>query len=561
MTTGSIRARLAADPQVGAGNVLGALIAHGASLDAPTLAFDTDVDGHPAWQPLSLGSLDRSVQARAAWLHTRGVRPHDRVAVYAGHASEVVLAFLALARLGAVAALVNGKVDGATAADYLRRLGGTEPIPVLTDQHHHDSLTQHDPNAVLLGDLDELATGRLGDAPLPYRHRPDDAIAITHSSGTTGILKPITASHASQFSAIRHRLQQPRAQGAERMLSALPVAHNSTLSIVNIALAGLHELLVLSDQSGPRTLRAIDRWRPGTVLGFAVTWAELAGGDLPLPALESVRVWWNVGDCARESHIRRLIAVGNHQIATSAGPMWELGSVFIDNFDTSELDHSVLTITHDQSTDRYGRCVGRAEPYAEATVLGPDGRQAPPGEPGLLGVRSAAAPSGSPSESPSGSSPSGSSPESPPGSQPASPESWDGGLLDGWRLTGDLVYRDDDGYFYHLDRVTDAVQAPDGSRLYTALTEELVLASCPDVQDCTVVASVADGHAVADVLLQLKPGADPTIDRTGQVRAVLDKRVAAAVRRVDVVDGDQIPVSATGKVRKRALRDSGVSAA
>lgn len=529
MTTSKVRARLVADPAVGAGNVLGALIEHGAALDIPTLTFDTVVDGHPAWEPLPLGVLDERVAARAAWLHEHGVRPRDPVAVYATTGADIVLAFLALARIGAIAALVNGNLDATTAAAYIRGLGATG---VLTDRAHRERLAGHDPGAALLGDIAELGGGRPQDAPPPYRHHDDDPIAITHSSGTTGTPKPITATHASQFAAVRHRLRRPRAQGSERMLSALPVPHNATLSILNVALGGLQELLILSEQGGASTLAAISRWRPGTVLGFSVTWSELAGGELPQEDVESVRVWWNVGDCAHESHIRRLISRGNHQVATAAGPIWELGSVFVDNFGSSELGHSVLTISHHQSSQRYGRCVGRPEPYAQATVLGPGGDELPPGQPGLLGVRSAS----------------------------MSPGYWNDSVatyrsrLAGWILTGDLVYRDEQGYFYHLDRVTDAVQAPDGSRLYTAMTEERVLAGCPDVADCTVVATVEDGRAVADVLLQLRPGADPAIDRAGQVRAALDERDAASVRRVSVVAGDEIPFGATGKVRKRVLR-------
>ena len=67
------RAKLAADPDLGAGNVLLKVIEHGADLDGPGITFDTDVDGHPAWQPLNLGHLRDRVAARAAWLHGHGI--------------------------------------------------------------------------------------------------------------------------------------------------------------------------------------------------------------------------------------------------------------------------------------------------------------------------------------------------------------------------------------------------------------------------------------------------------------------------------------------------------
>ncbi len=82
MTTGSLQARLAADPDLGAGNVLPKLREHGVGPDEPAVTFDVEVDGHPAWIPLTLGQLEQRVAARAAWLHERGIGRRDPVAVY-----------------------------------------------------------------------------------------------------------------------------------------------------------------------------------------------------------------------------------------------------------------------------------------------------------------------------------------------------------------------------------------------------------------------------------------------------------------------------------------------
>ena len=86
--------------------------------------------------------------------------------------------------------------------------------------------------------------------------------------------------------------------------------------------------------------------------------------------------------------------------------------------------------------------------------------------------------------------------------------------LNGYYLTGDLMYRDEDGYFYHVDRASDAVDLGDGNWLYTALSEERILRRCPDVRDCTVLAARGDdGRLVIEVLLLLAADADPERDR------------------------------------------------
>src|SRR5205085_3860075 len=125
----------------------------------------------------------------------------------------------------------------------------------------------------------------------------------------------------------------------------------------------------------------------------------------------------------------------------------------------------------------------------------------------------------------------------------------------GYFLTGDLGYRDADGYFYQVDRLVDSVDLGGGRRLFTALSEERILLACPDVVDCTVVAVQDGGRVVTDVLLELEAGADPAADRTQAIRAALGPDVAPTLRRAVVVGEDDIPFGPTGKVRKFALRE------
>jgi acyl-coenzyme A synthetase/AMP-(fatty) acid ligase len=126
--------------------------------------------------------------------------------------------------------------------------------------------------------------------------------------------------------------------------------------------------------------------------------------------------------------------------------------------------------------------------------------------------------------------------------------------MGGYYLTGDLMYRDAEGYYFHLDRAVDAVDLGNGDWLYTAMSEERILMRCPDVRDCTVVAVRQGDRVVTDVLLTLAPDADPEADRTGAVRSALTGPVAATLRHVVVVPDDDIIVGPTGKVRKFLMR-------
>jgi len=532
VTIRSIRAVLAADPDLGAGNVLPKLVEHGAPLDGPGITFDIDVDGYPAWQGLTLGVLHERVRARAAWLHERGVKPRDPVAVYATTAADCFLNFMALTWLGAIPALMNPNIPGDVAAEYIRRLRG---VGVLTDARHRELLREHDLGVPILGDVAETGSGDPARAPAPYRHHSEDPIAITHSSGTTRMPTAVVHSHGSLFAATRKiRLSGPRAQGTDRILSALPAPHAAGIMTINHALCNRAELLYLSQQNdGAGVVAAIERWKPTGVFGFAVTWAELARFDLSQYDLDSVSLWFNTGDCAHEAHIRRLVAVGSRETVTREGVVRVPGSSFVDGIGSTEMGHSAFHITHRTDTDRYGRCVGKPHVFAEVALLDlGTGKEVPVGQVGHFGLKSPT----------------------------LAPGYWNDSLntyrnrMGGYYLTGDLMYRDEEGYYYHVDRAVDAVDLGDGNWLYTAMTEERILKSCPDVRDCTVVSVTAEGRVVTDVLLSLSATADPDVDRTAAVRAALGDPAAATLREVVVVADRELVLGPTGKVRKFLMR-------
>lgn len=535
MTITNLRAILAADPELGAGNVVTRLLALGADPDGPGLTFDVDVDGHPAWQPLSLGQLDQRVAARAAWLHQRGVRLRDPIAVYTTSAADVILSFLALNRIGAIPALLNGNLPAEVAAEYIRRLRASG---VLTDARHAALLEGRELGAPLLGDVAEMGGADPADAPPVYRHDPDDPISITHSSGTTGLPKAIVHSHTTLFEATRRiRLSGPRAQGTERVLCALPAAHTAGILSVNQALCNRAELVFLSSQRGSDVLTAIERWHPTGVFGFAVTWADLARYDLSTRDLESVALWFNTGDCAHEAHIRPLVAAGSHLTVTREGRVRVPGSTFVDGIGSTEMGHSMFHIGHRTDTERYQRCIGKPHVFARVAVLDAEGEALPPHTVGHLGIKSPTLMLGY----------------------------WNDSVttfrtrMRGYYLTGDLVYYDEDGYYYHVDRAADSVDLGNGAQLHTSWTEERILASLPEVLDATVVATNEDGVVVTDVLLSLRPDADPDADRRPWILAALGEQAAPTLRHITIVPETEIPTGATGKVRKLVLRQQQVA--
>ncbi|MET7426431.1 class I adenylate-forming enzyme family protein [Dactylosporangium sp. NPDC005555] len=536
MASTSIRAALAADPDVGAGNVLHKLIEHGAPLDGPGIAFDVDVDGFPAWQGLTLGELRERAAARAAWLHANGIGRRDPVAIYVSSSADCFLNWMGLVWLGAIPALMNPNIPGDIAAAYIAKLRATA---LITDAAHIERLTGHDVDIPVI-DAADTGTGDPAAAPAPFKLHADDPIAITHSSGTTRMPTAVVHSHASLFHATRKiRLSGPRAQGTERILSALPAPHAAGIMTINHALSNRSELLFLSQQSdGGAVLDAIEQWKPTGVFGFAVTWSELARFDLEQHDMDSVALWFNTGDCAHEPHIRNLVNVGSRNTVVRSAEGRAVvqrvkGSSFVDGLGSTEMGHSAFHITHGPDTERYGRCVGVPHVFADVALLDTaTGEEVPVGRVGHFGLKSPT----------------------------LAPGYWNDHVntyrnrLNGYYLTGDLMFRDEEGYYYHVDRAVDSVDLGGGNWLYTAMSEEQILRAVPDVRDCTIVSFKTDAGVVSDVLLSLHESADPAADHTDAVTAALSPAVAATLRKVVVFPDENIVTGPTGKVRKFLMR-------
>jgi acyl-coenzyme A synthetase/AMP-(fatty) acid ligase len=536
VSAGNLRAALAGDQELGAGNALLRLAEHGADMDMPRVTFDTDVDGITAWTPMSLRTLAERVAARAEWFARHGIRRRDPVAIYVTSAADVHLNFLALTWLGAIPALMNGGMPADIAVEFIRRLRATG---VVLDADHQD-MAGRDLGAPVLGYAEQTGTGVPSAAPAHYRHHPDDPVAITHSSGTTRMPAAVVHSHHSLFAAVRAvRLTEPRQHGPVREMSAFPQAHTAGVIILNEALCNGYELLCLSGQggaferSGDVIIDAIERWHPTAVYGFAVTWAELARYDLTQRDVSSVRFWSNSGDCAHEAHIRRLVAVGSHHAYRDGQVVSLPGSRFNDTLGSTEMGYGGFGISHRFDSDRYGRCVGKAQPFAEIILVDTEtGRQVPDGEVGMVAMKSPTLALGYWNDS----------------------ASTFRTRLNGYYLTGDLMYRDGDGYFYHMDRVSDAVDLG-GGWLYTALSEERILSSCADVRDCTVLAARGDdGKLIIEVLLLLTADADADRDRDGEIGTALGAAAGALPRTIVTVPDDEIVMGPTGKVRKFLMR-------
>jgi len=131
------------------------------------------------------------------------------------------------------------------------------------------------------------------------------------------------------------------------------------------------------------------------------------------------------------------------------------------------------------------------------------------------------------------------------------PEETDQVLKDGWFLTGDLGYMDEEGYFYVVDRKKDMIIAG-GFNIYPREVEE-VMYEHEAVQE-VVVAGIPDPYRGETVkaYIVLKGGYELTEE---ELNAFCRKHIAAYKVPHIYEFREELPKTAVGKILRRALVD------
>ncbi len=130
------------------------------------------------------------------------------------------------------------------------------------------------------------------------------------------------------------------------------------------------------------------------------------------------------------------------------------------------------------------------------------------------------------------------------------PEATEEAFKGGWFHTGDLGYKDEDGFFFIVDRKKDLV-IRGGYNVYPREIEE-VLYEHPAVAEAAVIGKPDDklGEEVV-AIVALKPGASATED---EIKAFAKERMAAYKYPREVRIVDELPKGPTGKILKKELR-------
>jgi acyl-CoA synthetase (AMP-forming)/AMP-acid ligase II len=200
------------------------------------------------------------------------------------------------------------------------------------------------------------------------------------------------------------------------------------------------------------------------------------------------------------------------------------------------LTEGFWTILDKTQSLRKSGSVGRPPAFYEMRIVREDGSDAPAGEVGEIVGRG----------------------PSLMGGYYGRPDLTEQAIRDGWLFTGDLGYRDGEGYLYLVDRKKDMIDSG-GVKVYPKDIEE-VAARHPAVREVAVFGVAHEKWGETPVAaVVLNSGASIT---AAELRDWINERVGARYQRLHALQiMDDFPRNAAGKTLKREMRDAYQAAA
>lgn len=124
----------------------------------------------------------------------------------------------------------------------------------------------------------------------------------------------------------------------------------------------------------------------------------------------------------------------------------------------------------------------------------------------------------------------------------------------GWFFTGDMVIKDEDGYYYHQGRNDDLIKT--GQEFIGPYEIEQVLCQHPAVAEAAVIskASAAAAKPTIKAFVTLNKGITPSLRLNHEVKAFVKTNLHSEVPLTEISFVDELPKTRSGKLLRRVLR-------
>jgi acyl-CoA synthetase (AMP-forming)/AMP-acid ligase II len=456
-----------------------------------------------------------------------GIGPGDRVALLFTNHWKFIESLFGPMRLGAVPVPLNTRM-GDEALEFV--LSDSEATLVIASGETADralelaravpsvrTLVADAPESPGLLPYEPLLESSKGDIPR-RKTEPDEIAMQPYTSGSTGKPKGVLLTHGGQIWNADVLRKEIHVDDTERALVSVPLYHkNAMAGAVKPFLLGGGSLAILPGFDPRRVIEAIDRYQATYLTG--------------VPAMYKMIL------AEKEALARHDVRSIRYAVCGSAEVPQELLDEFQRVFGAPMAESYGLTeggpvplINSRWGLKRRGSC-GMAFPGCEVKLLSEDGsREVSAGEVGELVTRNPGLARG----------------------YWKRPEATASRFRDGWLYTGDLMRRDEDGFYYFLGRKDDMINVG-GENVYPKEVEDILLRH-PNLRDVAVVPAPHPVKGAVPVAFVIEREAGKATEE--ELKAFFLERGApyAHPRRVFFVDA--MPLGGTGKLDRTRLRET-----
>jgi long-chain acyl-CoA synthetase len=450
--------------------------------------------------------------------HRLKIQPGDRVGIWLKNCPEFVPALFGILNAGAVAVPINNFLKPPEVSHILADANINVLITESALGEAWPQLSATNPQLRLF-QIEELnhAESLASDDFVPAERTEADLAIIIYTSGTTGRPKGAMLSHGNLLHNVESCRQVLEAVSFDRFVLLLPMFHSFMLCVCILLplIVGGSIVLIKSVHPPKNILDEIAR-RNATILP-AIPQLFRALAHAQIPAQTPLRLCIS-GAAPLPREILREFSQ-------------KFPIPLLEGYGLSEAS-PVVTMNPIHGPRKEGS-IGKPIPDVAVSVQNDRGDQLPAGEVGEICVRGGNVMQGY-------------------WDRPAETAQ---ALRSGWLLTGDIGYRDSDGYYFITDRKKDMLLV-NGINVYPREIEEVIY-QFPGVKEAAVI-GIPDPRRGEQPLAFAVANDGVALDEKSLLHFVREKLADYKVpRRVVFLPG--LPRNATGKILKTALREMPIS--
>lgn len=464
---------------------------------------------------LSYAALDTASSMASGWLSELGVGPGDRVGLMLPNIPQFPILYYGILRAGAVVVPMNPLFKSREVEYYLTDSGAKAIFA-------WDGIAaEAQPGAeaagvpcVLVGQDFAAELGQHAPAPAVVDRAPDDTAVILYTSGTTGKPKGAELTHSNLLSNVAVAVDLFDGNPGDVIFGGLPLFHSFGQTCgLNSAVACGATLTMIPRFEPHKALEVLQRDKVTIMQGVPTMYVAL----LQDPAHKDYDV----------SNLRLAVSGGaSLPVEVLRGFEKEFGVILLEGYGLSETS-PVASFNH-ADRERKAGSIGTPVRDVEMRLIDADWNDTADGEIGEIAIKGPNVMKGYWNR----------------------PDATTEAIKDSWFRTGDLAKRDEDGYYFIVDRAKDMI-IRGGYNVYPREVEE-VLYEHPAVAEAAVV-GVPDAEYGEEIgaAITLKAGASASAE---EIQEFVKERIAAyKYPRIVWFLDEGLPKGPTGKILKREI--------